>query len=214
VFYQLSFAATCIPIYENEVVKSNGTAFISSNDEDWQLVPDTDGKLHLVDINNVDMEMEPLFNAFNDVVFHLWTRASPNPQIVNINNNAQLDASNFNAQRQTRFHIHGWGAGGPTWGALIRSSLLTRVDCNYFLVDWGAGSNTINYITARNRVNEVGAVLAQYIDWLNVRGVPFSAVTIVGSSLGAHVGGAGGKRTSRGRIAAIAGLGKLLLKNK
>ncbi|XP_037050695.1 lipase member H-A-like [Bradysia coprophila] len=206
-FALLVAAATSIPIYENGSIKSNGTVIVSSNDEDWQLVPDTDGKLHLVDINNVDLAIEPLFNAFSDVVFHLWTRANPNqPQIVTINNNAQLDASHFSMQRQTRFHIHGWGAGGPTWGSVIRSALLANVDCNYFVVDWGAGSNTINYITARNRVNEVGHVLAQYIDWLNVRGLPFSAVTIVGSSLGAHVGGAAGKRTTRGRIHAIVGL--------
>lgn len=170
------------------------------------MVPDNFGKLHLVDINNVDLEIAPLFNAFNEVVFHLFTRTNPTPQAITINNNAQLDGSNFSAQRQTRFHIHGWGAGGPTWGALIRSALLTHVDCNYFLVDWGAGSNTLNYITARNRVNEVGAVLAQYINWINVRGVPLSAVTVIGSSLGAHVAGAAGKRISGGRIHAIVGL--------
>lgn len=168
---------------------------ISSKEEDWHLVPDSDGKLHLVDINNVDLGMEPSFVAINEIVFSLWTRThSTVGQIITINNNAQLDASSFSAQRQTRFHIHGWGAGGQagSWGVGIRSALLNRVDCNYFLVDWGAGSNTANYITARNRVNEVGAVVAQYIDWINVRGVPFSAVTIIGSSLGAHVAGAAG----------------------
>lgn len=171
------------------------------------MVPDHDGKLHLVDINNVDMEMEPLFNAFNDIAFHLWTRADLNSsERIIINNNAQLDASNFNPQRQTRFHIHGWGAGGTTWGAPIRNAFLTHVDCNYFLVDWGAGSNTANYITARNRVNEAGNVVALFIDWINTRGVPFSAITITGSSLGAHLAGAAGKRTSRGRIHGIAAL--------
>ncbi|KAJ6645317.1 Lipase member H [Pseudolycoriella hygida] len=208
-FFIASIAAiaTAIPIYENDVLNLNETISSPSNEEDWQLVPDSDGKLHLVDINNVNLEIEPLFNAFNDIVFHLWTRANVNsPQIVTIYNNAQLDASHFSPQRQIRFHIHGWGAGGPTWGGPIRSALLTHVDCNYFLVDWGAGSNTVNYITARNRVNMSGAVVAQFIDWLNTRGLPFSAITIVGSSLGAHLGGAAGKRTTRGRVAAIAGL--------
>lgn len=55
-------------------------------------------------------------------------------------------------------------------------------------------------ITARNRMYEVGLVVAQYID------VPFYAITIIGPSLGAHVAEAAGKRTSRGRIHAIAGL--------
>lgn len=74
------------------------------------------------------------------------------------------------------------------------------------MVDWGAGSNTANYITARNRVNQAGAVVAQFIDWINTRGTPFSAITIVGSSLGAHLGGAAGKRTTRGRVHAITAL--------
>lgn len=161
----------------------------------------------MVDIHNVDLGMEPLFNAFNDIAFHLWTRNSLNsPQHITILNNAQLDASHFNPQRQTRFHVHGWGAGGVTWGEPIRNAFLANIDCNYFLIDWGAGSNTINYITARNRVNEAGAVVAQFIDWINSRGVPFSAITITGSSLGAHLAGAAGKRTSRGRIHAIVGL--------
>lgn len=180
---------------------------ISSDQEDWQLVPDSNGKLHLVDINSVDLAMEPQFDAFNDILFHLWTRANPvSHQTIRIHNNAQLDASNFHPQRQTRFHTHGWSAGGPTWGERIRTAMLNRLDCNYILLDWSAGSHTINYLAARNRVNQVGAVLAQFIDWINTRGTPFSAITVTGSSLGAHVAGAAGKRTTRGRIHGIIGL--------
>lgn len=213
---QLTISALSTPIYSNKNVDEyiteelklvNDTVFVASKEEDWHLVPDNDGKLHLVDINNVEMEMEPSFVALNDMIFRLWTRANPNqPQIIQIYNNAQLDASNFNPALQTRFHAHGWGTGGPTMGTNIRIPLLNRIDCNMFIADWGVGSNTINYITARNRVNEVGAVVAQYIDWINLRGVPFSAITIFGSSLGAHVAGAAGKRTSRGRVHAIIGL--------
>lgn len=154
-------------------------------EEDWQLVPDSDGKLHMVDTKCVDTGVEPLFDASNDMIFRLWTRSNPNAgQIIQINNDPQLDSSHFNPSLQTRFHCHGWGTGGPNMGSNIRVALLEQANFNIFIADWGAGSNTLNYITARNRVNEVGAVVAQFIDWINLRGVPFSAITVIGSSLG------------------------------
>lgn len=178
-----------------------------SKEESWHLVPDSDGKMHLVDINSVDVELEPLFNAFNDVVFRLWTRSNPNEgQIIPIYNDEQLATSNFNPNLPTRFHSHGWNGGGPLTGVFVRSALIEHVNCNVFVVDWGAGAITLNYILARSRVNEVGAVVAQYIDWINSRGVPFSQFTLIGHSLGAHVVGAAGKRTTRGRVHAIVGL--------
>lgn len=64
--------------------------------------------MHLVDINSVDMEAEPAFNAPTDVILRLWTRQNAAAgQIVGFNNNAQLAASNFSPARQTRFHVHG-----------------------------------------------------------------------------------------------------------
>lgn len=65
--------------------------------------------MHLVDIRTVDItEPAPLFNAFNDVYFRLFTRSNPTtPQRIHINNNAQLASSFFNVNHQTRIHIHG-----------------------------------------------------------------------------------------------------------
>lgn len=104
--------ATANPLFQNEEV---GEEFVNDsevvqeeNTEDWQLVPDTDGNLHLVDIKAVDSEMEPAFNAPTDVIFRLFTRTNPTAaQTVALNNNAQLTASNYNPALQTRFHIHG-----------------------------------------------------------------------------------------------------------
>lgn len=71
-------------------------------------MPDTDGKMHLVDINSVDMDAEPAFNAPTDVIFHLFTRQNPTvPQNIGLRNDAQLVNSNFVATRQTRFYTHG-----------------------------------------------------------------------------------------------------------
>lgn len=72
------------------------------------MVPDSDGKMHLVDIHSVDMEAEPAFNAPTDVIFRLWTRQNTGAgTIVRLNNVADLNASNFVASRPTRFHVHG-----------------------------------------------------------------------------------------------------------
>ena len=74
-------------------------------------------------------------------------------------------------------------------------------------VDWSLGSSTINYIAARNRVNLVGPLVAQYLDFLHENGaLNFSRLTVVGFSLGAHIAGITGKNVRRGRINTIIGL--------
>lgn len=101
----------------------------------------------------------------------------------------------------------GWNGGGAATGAPIRNAWTTAINCNVFTVDWGAGAQTPNYLLARNRVNPTGAVIAQYIDWLNLsRGQSFASVSIAGHSLGAHVAGAAGKRTARGTVQSIVSL--------
>lgn len=76
------------------------------------------------------------------------------------------------------------------------------------MVDWGIGANTINYISSRNQVNNVGAVLAELLDNLHDAGylIDFSRLALIGHSLGAHIAGAAGKRVQRGRINTIVGL--------
>lgn len=93
------FIATAIPLNYNKTIDV----------EDWQLIPDAHGNMHMVDINNYDVdEIVPAFNAFNDIVFRLFTRTNPTtPQVITINNNAQLINSNFNVAHPTRFQIHG-----------------------------------------------------------------------------------------------------------
>lgn len=79
----------------------------------------------------------------------------------------------------------GWNGGGHDGtGAAMRNAFLNRGEFNMFTVDWGLGAGTPNYILARNRVNEVGLVVAQFIDFLNVNGMPFSRIGITGHSLG------------------------------
>lgn len=68
----------------------------------------------------------------------------------------------------------------------------SKFDINLIIVDWGAGANTVNYIAARRRVEEVGKYLAQLIDTLNRElDLDFKTTHLIGHSLGAHCSGFG-----------------------
>lgn len=171
-------------------------------------MPDANDRLYLVDVNAVESDVEPLFNAFDDVVFRLFTRnnpTTPQAQIIRIYDTQQLANSFFNVNHPTRFHIHGikyiiryilplhsvltflnlgWNGGGQNTGATIRNAYLNRGDnFNVYTVDWGLGATTPNYILARNRVNDAGMVVARFIDFLNVFGQSFNLIGLVGHSL-------------------------------
>lgn len=180
---------------------------VAKAEPDWQLVPDGDGFMHLVDIN--DLAIEPMFNAWNDVFVRLVTHSNRNNPIhIQLNNAGQLNNSPFNPSHQTRIIIHGWNNDGTSGvNNLLRNAYLDRGNFNVFIVDWGRGAHTINYPAARNHINDVGHYVAQYIDFLHqARGTPFNSITVVGHSLGAHTGGIAGKRVSRGRIQNIVAL--------
>lgn len=52
-------------------------------------------------------------------------------------------------------------------------------------VDWNAGAGTVNYITARNRVSEVGRFVATVVDFLHLNNfVQFPNLHVIGHSLG------------------------------
>jgi len=185
--------ATAIPILENGNVGNNFEAVDKKGD--WHLVPDFDGKMHLVDTSSVDMDAEPFFDPLADIHFRLFTRQNPSAgQLIVIHNNAQLAASNFNPTLPTRFMIHGWNGGGANSGGGMARAWLDQINCNAFGVDWGAGARTPNYILARNRVNVTGHVVGEYIQFLQRNGLSLSNVVVAGHSLGAHVAGFAGKR--------------------
>jgi hypothetical protein len=52
-------------------------------------------------------------------------------------------------------------------------------------VDWSVGSDTINYVTARNRVGNAGLIVGQFADFLHQNGVlRFEDTHFIGHSLG------------------------------
>ena len=171
----------------------------------WSLVPAADGNMHLVDLNPLEIQtIEPMFNAESDVFYLLYTRSNPSGVRIGMNANG-IRGTTFNAAHPTRFLIHGWlNNQTANINVLSTEAYLRRGNFNVIVVDWGAGAQTINYITARNRVNEVGIAVATFIDFMNLNGfISFNRLNVVGHSLGAHTAGIVGKRVTRGIIQTI-----------
>lgn len=164
---------------------------LQKSDEDWHLIPNSDGHLHLVDVNRIE-DIEPAFNPWTDVIFLLFTRSNQaEGQIIGLNNGVHLANSFFNPAHPTRVIIHGWTSDGdaPAYNYL-RQQYLNLGNFNVIVVNWGAGAITPNYVLAQSRVDDVGNVVANFIDFLNMyTGIPFSSVSVIGHSLGAHVAG-------------------------
>lgn len=101
----------------------------------WAFIPDSEGRMHLIDINPYDTpEVEPAFVPANDVVFMLFTRQNPTvAQIINFDL-GNLAASNFNPAHPTRFTVHGWnGAPSNPVNVLTNQEYFRRGDYNVSL---------------------------------------------------------------------------------
>ncbi|XP_065073525.1 phospholipase A1 member A-like [Ochlerotatus camptorhynchus] len=168
----------------------------------WQLVPNSDGHLHLVNINPYNLpEADPsdpeiLFNPESDIEFRLFTRSNPTQaQILDINNPASITGSNFNPAHPTRFTIHGWnGNGGDGLNTRTRDEMLAIGDFNMIAVDWSVAAVNPNYITSRNAVGPAGFGVGRLIDRLiELTGANVNNIYVIGFSLGAHVAGNAGK---------------------
>ncbi|XP_040168740.1 pancreatic lipase-related protein 2-like [Anopheles arabiensis] len=181
-------------------------------ESNWQLVPDGDGRLHLVNTDPFNLgsqdEPAPLFNADTDVIFTLFTRNNRNSGHRITPGNAGTLGPHWNGGRQTRFVIHGWNNnGGSEVNVLIRNAYLDRADINVIIVDWGVGAQNPNYVTSRNHINAVGLTVARFIDFLNQSGgLAFNNVYVTGHSLGGHTAGIVGKRVTRGRLNTVVAL--------
>ncbi|XP_049544968.1 phospholipase A1-like [Anopheles darlingi] len=181
-------------------------------ESNWQLVPDGDGHLHLVNTDPFNLgsqdEPAPLFNADADTIFLLFTRNNRNAGHRIMPGNAGTLGPHWNGGRQTRFIIHGWNNnGGSEVNVLLRNAYLDRADVNVITVDWGVGAQNPNYITSRNHINAVGATVGRFVDFLNQSGgMSFNNVYVAGHSLGGHTAGIVGKRVTRGRLNSVIAL--------
>jgi len=174
----------------------------------WTMIPDSEGAMHLVDLNSFEEPIEPNYDAETDAFFILFTRANPAGEIIHLENLASIQGSNFNGAHETRFTIHGWGGGGmESFNRNVAAQYHQRGEYNIISVDWSAGAGSPNYITARNRVPETAAVVARFIDFLHLHNLAtFNRVHVIGFSLGGQVAGLTGKAVTRGLIHVIVAL--------
>lgn len=98
----------------------------------WTLIPDADGKLHLVDMNSYDEPIGPTYNAETDIIFLVRTRLNPTVgQQILLEDLASLHASNFNPGFETRITIHGWiGSAESTVNRNVAAQYFLRGDYN------------------------------------------------------------------------------------
>jgi len=180
----------------------------SNHVPNWDLMLTPDGKVHLIDTNEItqDPEATPRFDARTDVEFHLYTRNNRNNrQNLVLNNANSIRNSFFSASRPTRYIIHGWNNhGGSAVNTLLRDAYLNKADVNVIVVDWGAGANHLIYSVSRDRIDSVAEVTAEFIDWLaRDFGNSVSNTLVTGHSLGGHTAGLVGKKVRSGKIPRI-----------
>ncbi|XP_055694321.1 phospholipase A1 VesT1.02-like [Lutzomyia longipalpis] len=180
------------------------------DNKEWALVPDSEGKFHIVNVQEaLNEEPDTFYNPETDITYLLFTASNPtNGQTVIRNNAASLAASNFNPSHPTRILIHGWnGNANAGSNTIVRNAYMQRGNFNVFVVDWGAGANS-NYVTSRNRVGPTGTVVGNFIHFLvNSGGANRAHISVIGHSLGAHVAGFAGKNhPPPNQIASVVGL--------
>lgn len=90
-----------------------------------------------------------------------------------------------------------------------RKAYVARGDFNVIIVDWSKGADTLNYLLAKQRIYEIGPIVAQMIEFIletyDDKGL-LSDFYLIGHSLGAHLAGVVGKSMKVGRIPVIYGL--------
>lgn len=160
----------------------------------WQLVPNAEGQLHLVDTAAVE-DVESFWTPASDVFFVLWTRRNPTAGQRLARTTASIQNSQWNTGSGVRFMIHGWqGNSGSQINTALRPQYLASANHNVIGVDWSA-ANSLNYATSRGRVEDAGIQVASFIDWLHLNNfiTNFNQVILAGHSLGAHVAGIAGR---------------------
>ena len=127
------------------------------------------------------------------------------PQILELGNTAQLIGSNFNIELPTKIYAHGWLDSPAAQDYAVRNSYLRHEDCNFFAVDWSVLAQGSYSFVARNSVPIAGEFTGAFIDNLVDFGAPLDSLHLVGFSMGAHVAGIAGNRSTKGTIHRVTG---------
>ncbi|KAF6020902.1 hypothetical protein EB796_020817 [Bugula neritina] len=141
--------------------------------------------------------------------FTLFTRRNPkNGQNLKADDISTLSGSYFNADRKTKFMIHGFlESAKASWFQPMNDELLKNGDFNVINVDWGGirGSKTL-YTQATANTRVVAAEIVYLIKSLvKTNSMALANVHLIGHSLGSHISGYVGKNLSSaiGRITGL-----------
>lgn len=101
-----------------------------------------------------------------------------------------LADSHFDSRRPyTCFITHGFGNdGNSSWLANLTDAYLKQRDANIFIVDWGKGASSINYLQVAANTRVVAAELTRFVKYLiEEYQLSESTVHLLGHSLGAQI---------------------------
>ncbi|XP_071119079.1 pancreatic triacylglycerol lipase-like [Haliotis cracherodii] len=133
--------------------------------------------------------------AIQQVQFWLYTRGDTNrPQTISADSDASITTSNFDAHRETKVIIHGFGEwGNKSWVRIMKDTILTHDNVNVIIVNWREGAKPPVYFQSVANTRVVGTLLEKLITRLNtVTRASFQSFHLIGHSLGAHVAGYAG----------------------
>ncbi|XP_072369787.1 phospholipase A1 member A isoform X1 [Scyliorhinus torazame] len=140
-----------------------------------------------------------------NVQFMLLTRRNPDCAQP-VNNNNDIQNSNFNGSLPTKLIMHGYRITGrkPSWIDTLAKELIRAMDVNVVVVDWIIGS-TATYHNAVQNSALLGFNVSTLIVNLISHGSTEDSFHLIGVSLGAHVAGFVG-RMFKGKLGRITGL--------
>ena len=96
----------------------------------WNLIANDDGKMHLVDVNPIEGEPEPFFNAETDTRFLLFTGFNPTVGQRVTWTVDSIHASRFNPVNPVRMIVHGFQSGpGNSVSFSFQLLLWVQLDC-------------------------------------------------------------------------------------
>lgn len=145
------------------------------------------------------------------VQFRLYTRLNRNKEFLikfGDHNRNVLEKTHFDPSKPTKVLVHGFlnGHESPI-NEKLKESYLKNHDVNVVVSSWGSGSKTLCYNWAVQRVELVGKMIGEFLNFLmDDDEYAWERLTIVGHSLGAHVAGFAGKAVQKGKVGTIIGL--------
>jgi hypothetical protein len=132
-------------------------------------------------------------------VYTMYTRSNRNVGQVFSHTSVP---SVFGRSRRTVFIAHGWQSSGDTeWLHSMKDAFLDKEDMNVAIVDWRGGAELLNYPQSAANTRSMGAYTALvYENLISSGGGSNTLMWCTGHSLGAHMCGHAGMRTTLQRV--------------